>query len=132
MSLAEQVEVLEAKIAASDTESLRADLAELRPAEDAEAEQDAREAEAVIAATPAAVEAVEVALDELILAMGALLDARTKYANARGAGRALRARARKAEVPVPRLDDYASRVLTDYPTRKIDDAWRVAIVSEIR
>ncbi len=92
--------------------------------------EQANEAEIIELSERAQADATK-ALDELLLVMVALTAAREVYKQAQDAGAEIRARARKANLPVPLIENYPTRVLTDYPTRQIDQAWRQTIASRI-
>jgi hypothetical protein len=76
--------------------------------------------------------AVSDALDEVLAAMQALMDVREKYASVRAEGKELQARARALDIPVPVLEDYATRVLTDYEARKLNESWLRLIHTQLR
>lgn len=112
-------------------ERLAADRALVTAAEEKAAEwEQANEAEIRELSESAQADAT-LKLDNLLLAMGNLIDARLAYSQAQDAGKAIQARARKADLPVPLIDNYPTRVLGDYSTRKIDQAWRQTIASRI-
>lgn len=107
-----------------------------RAAQDAADEQREQAAEAdaqdIRDRSEPAQAAVTEALDDLLLAMSALLDAREKYASARAAGKNLQARARKLDLPIPVLDEYAERVLKQREVRRINQGWLELIHQQIR
>jgi hypothetical protein len=98
------------------------------------AAQDAAAERAEVRETSAAMlEANQEALDRLVLAMSAQIDARMQYAEVRDAGRSLQSRGRKLDIPVPVYESYADRVRShDGDARSVDQTWRSVVVSEIR
>jgi hypothetical protein len=132
---------IEAELTLEDRESLRdalnpnqiaRDRAEADARRDAERVVMVNEAEQVADGLVAADAEITIRLDELLLSISSMLDARMRYARSREGGASLQRRARKLEIDCPTFDSFSDRVRSDPSARTILNAYRVSQAAQIR